>query len=269
MVKKTQLLNKKEILSNLSTEDKESLEELIIFKEIGSTNDEAKKKISKIKDTTSSLAFFAEKQIMGRGRSGKSWESPKNVNIYLSFAWLTTMPPKELEGLSLSVAVEIVNALNPILLNDTLKIKWPNDLFLSDQKVGGILVESSIDKNKTGIVIGVGFNVLMSGKQNSIDQNWTSLSLYFQKDFDRNQIAGLILKSLFNLKQNFEKHGFSFYKEQFDSLNLLKNKRCLVTLAGQDLKGVVEGVKENGELIFREKDKIHYLRFGEVSIKNI
>lgn len=269
MVKKTQLLNKKEILSNLSTADKESLQDLIIFKKIGSTNDEAKKNITKIKNPTNYLAFLAEQQTVGRGRSGKSWESPANVNIYLSLAWQTSIKPKELEGLSLSVAVAIANAVNPILPKDSLKIKWPNDLFLSDQKVGGILIETSTYKEKTGVVIGLGLNVQMSNKQISIGQDWTSLSLYFEKDFDRNLIAGSILKSLFNLKKTFEKHGFSFYRKQFDSLNLLKNKQCLVTLDDKDLKGTVEGVKENGELVFREKNKVHYLRFSEVSIKKI
>ena len=110
----------------------------------------------------------------------------------------------------------------------------------------------------------------MSDKvENSIDQDWTSFSIYFDKDFDRNQIAGLMLEALFHLKNNFETNGFSHYKDRFEELNLLKNKECLATFNDMSLKGLVEGIAENGELIFNENGKIHLLRYGDVSIKKI
>jgi len=64
-------------------------------------------------------------------------------------------------------------------------------------------------------------------------------------------------------------YGFSFYKKDFEKLNLLKNKECLVKFSGQTKKGFVDGITENGELIFRENGKIHNLRIGEVSLKKI
>ena len=269
MTEKRQLLNKKEILKNLSNLDKESLVDLTIFEVIGSTNDEAKRKLDKVQNFKDSFAIFAEQQDAGRGRSRKKWESPANLNIYLSFAWNSLLKPVDLEGLSLSTAVAISQNLEP-LLDEELKIKWPNDLFLSKKKVGGILVETFSSQKRTGIVVGVGLNVLMSAQEQiSIDQEWTSLSLYFGKDFDRNLIAGLLLGSLLSLRSNFEAKGFSFYKKDFEKLNLLKNKECLVKFSGQTKKGFVDGITENGELIFRENGKIHNLRIGEVSLKKI
>ena len=269
MTEKRQLLNKKEILKNLSNLNKESLVDLTIFEVIGSTNDEARKKLDKVQNLEDSFAIFAEQQDAGRGRSGKKWESPANLNIYLSFAWNSSLKPVDLEGLSLSTAVAISQNLEP-LLDEELKIKWPNDLFLSKKKVGGILVETFSSKKRTGIVVGVGLNVLMSNQEQvSINQDWTSLSLYFGKDFDRNLIAGLLLESLLSLRSNFEAKGFSFYKKDFERLNLLKNKECLVKFEGKTKKGFVDGITENGELIFKENGESHYLRFGEVSLKKI
>mgnify|MGYP001991635643 FL=1 len=269
MTEKRQLLNKKEILKNLSNLNKESLVDLTIFEVIGSTNDEARKKLDKVQNLEDSFAIFAEQQDAGRGRSGKKWESPANLNIYLSFAWNSSLKPVDLEGLSLSTAVAISQNLEP-LLDEELKIKWPNDLFLSKKKVGGILVETFSSQKRTGIVVGVGLNVLMSAQEQiSIDQEWTSLSLYFGKDFDRNLIAGLLLESLLSLRSNFEAKGFSFYKNDFERLNLLKNKECLVKFEGKTKKGFVDGITENGELIFKENGESHYLRFGEVSLKKI
>ena len=269
MTKKRQLLNKTDILNNISDEHKDSLKELTIFDEIGSTNDEAKTKLTEIENFNDSIAIFAEKQTSGRGRTGKTWESPANVNIYLSFGWYSSLKLSELEGLSLATGVEISNHLDPII-GESLNIKWPNDLFLSEKKVGGILVETTSNKKGTSIVIGVGFNILMSDKiENSIDQDWTSLSIHFGKDFDRNKIAGNILEALFHLKNNFETNGFSHYKDRFEELNILKNKECLATFDDVSLIGLAEGITENGELIFNENGKIHQLRYGDVSIKKI
>ena len=132
------------------------------------------------------------------------------------------------------------------------------------------MVETFSSKKRTGIVVGVGLNVLMSNQEQvSINQDWTSLSLYFGKDFDRNLIAGLLLESLLSLRSNFEAKGFSFYKNDFERLNLLKNKECLVKFEGKTKKGFVDGITENGELIFKENGESHYLRFGEVSLKKI
>ena len=269
MIKKRQLLNKTDILKNISAEHKESLKELTIFDEIGSTNDEAKTKLTEIENFNNSLVIFAEQQTSGRGRSGKAWVSPANVNIYLSFGWHSSLKISDLEGLSLASGVEISTHLEPII-GEPLKIKWPNDLFLSEKKTGGILVETISNQKDTSIVVGVGLNVLMSDKvENSIDQDWTSLSIHFGKDFDRNKIAGLMLEALFHLKNNFETNGFSHYKDRFEELNLLKNKECLATLDDVSLMGLVEGITENGELIFNENGKIHQLRYGDVSIKKI
>ena len=65
MTKKRQLLNKTDILNNISDEHKDSLKELTIFDEIGSTNDEAKTKLTEIENFNDSIAIFAEKQTSG------------------------------------------------------------------------------------------------------------------------------------------------------------------------------------------------------------
>ena len=140
MIKKRQLLNKIDILKNISAEHKGSLKELTIFEEIGSTNDEAKTKLTEIENFNDSLAIFAEQQTSGRGRSGKTWESPANVNIYLSFGWYSSLKLSDLEGLSLASGVEISNNLKPIM-GESLKIKWPNDLFLSEKRQGVSLLK--------------------------------------------------------------------------------------------------------------------------------
>ena len=263
------LLRKKEILKRISKPNKESLEVLVILDKTGSTNDEAKKILSDIAEVNKCYAIFAEQQISGRGRSGKTWISPPNLNIYFSLAWKSLLKPAQLEGLSLSVAVAISQKLKPTL-SESLKIKWPNDLFLSDKKVGGILIETTSNKEGTGIVVGIGLNVLMSSEEGSaIDQNWTSLSLHLGRDLNRNLIAGLILDAILELVGIFERKGFLYYKPFFEEVNLLKNRECVATFDEVSLTGKVVGVTDKGELIFREKYKTHNLRYGEISLRKI
>ena len=269
MSKKRRLLGKKEILKSVSNRTKESLTDLVILDTTGSTNDEAKKKLSEIVSFNQSYAVFSEQQLSGRGRSGKKWVSPANLNIYFSLAWKSLLKPSELEGLSLSVAVVVSKKLKPIL-TESLKIKWPNDLFIGGKKVGGILVETSSNQEETGIVVGVGLNVLMSDKEGaSIDQDWTSLNQHQEKDLSRNLIAGLVLDAVLELKSNFEEKGFCHYKALFEEVNLLKNSECVVTFDKETLTGKVVGVTDKGELIFTENEKTHHLRYGEVSLRKI
>lgn len=267
MNKLIKILNKDRILENIVSVDKKYIKNFLIYDEIDSTNDEAKKRINESKDLHDDFAIFAEKQLSGRGRGGKIWFSPPRLNIYLSYAWNSLLKPSQLEGLSLSMGVNIATNLND-LLHLNLKVKWPNDIYLQKKKVGGILIETIKKKDLIGIIVGVGINVFMSKeKKVPIEQEWTSLDKHLTKQPDRNQLAGIVLGSIVKTKNDFEKYGFKYFKEDFEKLSLLNNQNCLVKINGKNIKGVVKGINQRGELIFYEEGNLHTLRSGEVSIK--
>ena len=78
------------------------------------TNDDAKEYLSLVEKIQPPIAIFAEEQTSGRGRGNKKWTSPYGKNIYCSLAWTTDLKPHDLDGLSLCVAVVIVNCLKKI-----------------------------------------------------------------------------------------------------------------------------------------------------------
>ena len=268
MQKKTQLLNTKKILKYVSNDKIKFFSYLKVLNITGSTNDDVKTSLSSSEKKINHLAIFSEEQISGRGRREKKWISPYGKNIYFSFGWKTHLKPSELNGLSLSVAVTISESLKN-LVTEPLKIKWPNDLFISDHKVGGILIETfSLGKGLTGVVIGIGLNILMSQDEgNDINQKWTSLHMHSKKEPNRNQIAGSILNAILNLAIDFKNTGFTPYKKKFDKLNFLKEKLCIITGDNLLLNGVVKGINKDGELILLEGKKTHIIRYGEVTIK--
>jgi len=121
-------------------------------------------------------ALFAELQTAGRGRRGREWRSPFGANLYLSLGWSFPAWPPQLSALSLAVGVACARALRKAGLHQVM-LKWPNDLRVGDDKLGGILIEQ---RGEAGgvcrVVVGIGINVAMSAEQAGVlGQPWTSL----------------------------------------------------------------------------------------------
>ncbi|MCV0438620.1 MAG: biotin--[acetyl-CoA-carboxylase] ligase [Hydrogenophaga sp.] len=102
------------------------------------------------------VLLAAEDQTAGRGRLGKGWHSRPDQSLTFSLA--LPLAPVNWAGLSLAVGVSLASSLHP-----DIRLKWPNDLWLHQRKIGGILVETaSTGEAPAGqrmVVIGVGINV--------------------------------------------------------------------------------------------------------------
>ena len=262
-------LSRKKILGELEKVNHKLLSKLILLKKTKSTNLIAKKSFSNNKENIN--AFFAEQQTHGKGRNNRSWISPYGKNIYFSLSWKTNLAMNQLDGLSLAVGVEVCNAIN-IILEDKISMKWPNDLLVKGEKIGGILIEtSSSSSRETNVVIGVGINVFMNKEEGKeIDQLWASLDKFSKSQLDRNALAGKILNNLLSLTIKFRTKGFIGYKNSFERLNFLKNKTCKATSSsGLNLKGKVMGINDKGELLIRSTLETYNLRSGEVTIREL
>lgn len=124
-------------------------------------------------------------QTAGKGMGGNGWESEKGKNLTFSMALDMGFLPAERQFLlSEAVPLGIVEVLDTILPAEKLSIKWPNDIVFDGQKLGGILINSTIKANIMDIsIIGIGLNV------NQMQfQNWPtrpiSLKMITGKDYD-------------------------------------------------------------------------------------
>ena len=154
-----ELLDADQIASNLNNQVKGQLNGLHIYQSLDSTNKAADQLIEAQTDTSSGAVILSEYQTMGRGRRGKSWVSPFAANLYLYMVWDFDQGASALQGLSLAIGVAVSRALNQLKV-EGVRLKWPNDIYSSHKKVGGILCESKMKKNKIEkIVIGIGLNV--------------------------------------------------------------------------------------------------------------
>ena len=102
---------------------------------------------------------IAENQTAGRGQRGNSWESECGKNLTFSTViYPTALEAKEQFHLSMAVAFAVIDALKTY--TDGFTIKWPNDIYWKDKKIGGILIENELEgKYITQCIIGIGLNV--------------------------------------------------------------------------------------------------------------
>jgi len=258
-------LEAEKIINNLENEILDYLPEIFISDKTASTNDDAKKYL--LNQHSELSVHLAEQQDAGKGRNGKKWVSPKGKNIYLSLGWKSPLKYSELDGLSLSVGSILATVLNK-KANNSIKIKWPNDLMINQKKVSGILIETIDIEGQVGIVIGIGINVHMSKEDGKdIDQSWITLDEASRETNDRNLLVAMLLNELFKFIKIFPKEGFKAFKSKFESLNLLNGKVCKVTSDDTDKVVEVIGVSDSGELLVKENSEYLSLRYGEVSIR--
>lgn len=103
--------------------------------------------------------IVAETQTAGRGRMGRTWESPAGTGLYVSLILRPSLPPLELPKLTLTAAVAVVQALEDAT-GIKVGIKWPNDIIWQGKKLGGILTEMETESDQMShVVLGLGLNI--------------------------------------------------------------------------------------------------------------
>tara|TARA_A200000113_G_scaffold107149_1_gene96275 strand:- start:488 stop:1276 length:789 start_codon:yes stop_codon:yes gene_type:complete len=232
---------------------------LSLYKELNSTNDY----LIEFANPNEYCLCVAESQTKGRGRNLKRWQSPKYENIYMSLSFSTKDELKNFSSFSLVSALAVHNVL--MRQNIFTEIKWPNDIYLNKNKIGGILIETFAKGGENLIVVGIGLNVFMENNI-EIERDWTSLKLEFENiEIDRNKIISEIANEVLLLKSNFEKKGFCGFVKNFNKLNFLKDKKVFLSNS-INKEGTALDINSDGSLNVRIGNQTKKISSGEVSI---
>lgn len=108
------------------------------------------------------VAFWTDIQTSGRGRLGRFWITPPKKAIAFSISFSTNLNPTGNESLSSDLALHLIGFLNRCFptLKPLLHLKQPNDIYINDKKVCGILIESKLRENIIyALTVGIGINV--------------------------------------------------------------------------------------------------------------
>ncbi|MDC9616254.1 bifunctional biotin--[acetyl-CoA-carboxylase] ligase/biotin operon repressor BirA [Xenorhabdus khoisanae] len=224
--------------------------------------------LNKLSELASGDACVAEYQYAGRGRRGRQWVSAFGRNLYLSMYWRLEQGPAAAIGLSLVVGIVIAEVLNRQGAHERVKVKWPNDLYLDDKKLAGILVELT---GKTGdaaqIVIGIGMNISMSSEQQkSINQRWTNLQ-QAGMTVERNKLIAEIISELKETLTQFENEGLSPFIPRWLKLDNFINRPVKLIIGEQEIHGIARGIDQQGALLLDINGVITPYIGGEISLR--
>ena len=249
---------KRELSSVLSAR----VDEIFVFDVIDSTNAEALRRLKTSYADTLLLTAFA--QTAGRGRLGRKWHSPKGAGLYLS---LVKNFPRELEGLqalSLVTALSVRESLSS-LGAEGIELKWPNDLLVGKAKLGGILLESRLQKESVAIVFGMGLNLQLSEEAKAeIDREAIDLQALLPVMVEP---VALIANSVSRLMDNieiFEREGFSHFQSQWNAADRYLEQDVVIQSAERKFIGRCLGVDDSGALLLRTVSGVARITGGEI-----
>ncbi len=228
--------------------------------ELESTNDEARKDISSGKGESGRL-YIAEYQSKGRGRGGNRWVCPAGEGLLFSLVIEPDVESAFWSRMSLAVGLAVVEVLRDRGIE--AKMKWPNDLYIQDKKLGGILIE-----NVNGfLIVGVGINVNVRKFPDEVEATATSLNAAAGQSVNRELLLSEIVQSIY-------KHGsligqsFGHVRERVLECFYLKGKRVSLTMNVTRLEGNVHGLSDNGYLLLENNGEFtEIIQASEIKIK--
>ncbi len=228
-----------------------------VLPEVDSTNSELMRRARS--GQMDPILLVAERQTAGRGRLGRGWRSAPGES--LTFSLGMKLAPRDWAGLSLAVGVTLAETLHP-----RVQLKWPNDLWLADRKLGGILIETASfaggPQAERYAVIGVGLNVT--------PPQATGLSTppaWLQELVPGIDAAQALLQAalpLVHSVQAFEALGFSPFQMRFDARDALRDRP--VTLS-DGTSGTAHGTSDTGGLLVHTAAGMATVTSAEVSVR--
>ncbi|WP_449546109.1 bifunctional biotin--[acetyl-CoA-carboxylase] ligase/biotin operon repressor BirA [Lelliottia amnigena] len=224
--------------------------------------------LERINELNSGDSCVAEYQQAGRGRRGRKWFSPFGANLYLSMFWRLEQGPAAAIGLSLVIGIMIAEVLHD-LGADKVRVKWPNDLYLNDRKLAGILVEMT---GKTGdaaqIVIGAGLNMIMRNVQTDVvNQGWITLQ-EAGVTIDRNTLAVRLIKELREALTLFEQEGLSPFLGRWEKLDNFIHRPVKLIIGDKEIFGTSRGINAQGALLLEQEGIVKPWVGGEISLRS-
>ena len=223
------------------------------------------------------ILLVAEHQNAGRGRLGRQWQSQAGAS--LTFSLGLPLQPDNWSGLSLAVGVSLAESLEPTNGKPpTLQLKWPNDLWLGQRKLGGILVETANWGDQRYVVIGVGLNVTLPEEDFS-----PAASPAFDDPQAHRPMAATSLQALWpgvdaawalqavatplvQAVLDFEREGFTPFRARFASRDALAGRAVKLS---DGTEGTAYGVGAHGALSVQTPTGRQEISSLEVSVRPV
>jgi len=250
-----------QILRHVSAQNAAALGELAIHFDVNSTNTLLLEEPPPA--TGLANACLAELQSRGRGRRGREWLHPFGGGIALSMSWHFRDMPRHLSALSLATGVAVARALRRAGANG-IALKWPNDIWFEDRKIGGILIEMRSEAGGPAfVVIGIGLNVTTSPQ--SLPAATAAQACGAPPS--RNAVAGLVVDEMLAMLIRFSADGFAAYRDAWIQVDALRGRGVRVIVGGQESLGIARGIDLDGGLLVEVDGFVKKFVSGEATLR--
>ncbi|WP_462315674.1 biotin--[acetyl-CoA-carboxylase] ligase [Methanobrevibacter sp.] len=242
---------------------------LYIYNEVSSTNTIAQ--FLSQNGIGNGSVVVAEKQTAGRGRSGKSWESPLG-GVWLSVILTPDVDYSKIPLITLATGVAVAKALERIGVENP-EIKWPNDIMINGKKVCGILTEGVTNFNSIkNVIIGVGIDANLSIEDfpKELQAKTTSLEIELERKINENLLIKIFLEELEQTIELFNSEAYEEILREWRKRSYTIGKIVEVKKPHKKpYDGYAIGISKEGALIVEKSDgSLEKVISGECIIKN-
>ncbi|MEJ2298546.1 MAG: biotin--[acetyl-CoA-carboxylase] ligase [Woeseiaceae bacterium] len=223
------------------------------FDEIGSTNTHLMQQPAPAPGCL--RVAITDNQVAGRGRHGRTWQSPPGSGLCLSLGYAFARPPANLPALTLAIGLGVVDALDEVGAPG-IQLKWPNDLIANDGKLGGILTESLSPPggDSTLVVTGIGLNIdldrtlevapAIEGARKIVD-----LAGFADSLAPRHEIAARMIDRVCAAFAAYEEAGFAAFAARWSERDWLRGRQLTVATPQSRVTGIGAGIADDGALL--------------------
>ncbi|MFN7181298.1 MAG: biotin--[acetyl-CoA-carboxylase] ligase [Planctomycetota bacterium] len=219
------------------------------YDEVSSTQEIAKEYVEK---AVNGMCIIADKQTKGKGRLGRTWHSPQG-GLWLSIIIKEIEQPLYLNPILAIACIKMIEQLFQL----KAKIYWPNDIYIKDKKVAGILTEG-IHCERSIYIAGIGININIDKKyfiDNKLDE---ATSLYLEtgkKENILNVFQDFLIK--FNFLYELVQNGaLTYIEESYKEYNDLISLWVKVSGQGEEFRGQVVDVDIKNGILVKLKNNI-------------
>lgn len=257
-----------------SAVSRKALADVSVDWQLESTNDAVQKLATASTHQRPFVAAFAEHQTAGRGRRGRTWQAPLGGSILMSLQWRLDAMPANPAAAALVAGVAVAESLQALLeargLQAEVALKWPNDVYVNNRKLAGILCEMRGDPSSDcQLIVGVGINFALGELAGDIDQAAIDCATLGLAHSDRPILAAQLLSRLIDHLQEFESEGFAGFRQRWAKFDWLTGKAVRVMLRAESRDGIARSVAEDGALLVDHDGELHRHVAGEVSVRRV
>lgn len=220
-------------------------------------------------DAPEGSVVIADAQTAGRGRLERKWHSPPGCNLYFSLVLRPEVMSGQAPQLALIAGVSVCRAIKRIFPELNPRTKWPNDVYLNNRKLAGILCSMVSEMERVRyLIVGIGINVNVTEFPPELAELATSLRVAIGREVCRPAILATVLDDFEQAYEQWQSNGPASFLEEWRQISYLAGRQVKVVIMNKCVAGTVLGLSASGALRLRDRQGAeHEIIGGDVNIE--